>query len=296
MTISIILSRKGFDSSAGKVASPIFPDGTMVSLPIPRERPYPREGYPTYDALSFNEKPLARIVDDLVRRRCLPTRFPHVDPDLRACTLPRMPGWRPVFGQRGASQSHLVRHGVAVDDLFLFFGWFRRVEDARGRWRFVRGERDLHVIFGWLQIGQVRNVRLRRDADRIPEWAKYHPHWQDRSADRYGDKNTIYISREKLAPGGVETGLAGAGVFPYRDKLCLTKSGSDKRGVWRLPEWFYPDAGKPQLTYHRNMKRWSKDDGHAILQSASRGQEFVLDCAHYPEAIAWVRELIAGDR
>ncbi len=31
----IILSRKGFDSSAGGCPSPIFPDGRLFSLPIP---------------------------------------------------------------------------------------------------------------------------------------------------------------------------------------------------------------------------------------------------------------------
>ena len=35
--MKIILSRKGFDSSAGKQASPIMPDGTLLSLPIPDE-------------------------------------------------------------------------------------------------------------------------------------------------------------------------------------------------------------------------------------------------------------------
>ncbi len=35
--MKIILSRKGFDSSVnyGRVASPIFPDGSLVSMPIP---------------------------------------------------------------------------------------------------------------------------------------------------------------------------------------------------------------------------------------------------------------------
>ena len=36
--MKIILSRKGFDSSCGGVASPILPGGEIVSLPIP-ERP-----------------------------------------------------------------------------------------------------------------------------------------------------------------------------------------------------------------------------------------------------------------
>ena len=33
----MILSRKGFDSKNGGIASPILPDGTLLSLPIPQE-------------------------------------------------------------------------------------------------------------------------------------------------------------------------------------------------------------------------------------------------------------------
>lgn len=33
----IILSRKGFDSEYGGCASPILPDGKMISMPIPSE-------------------------------------------------------------------------------------------------------------------------------------------------------------------------------------------------------------------------------------------------------------------
>ena len=33
--MKIILSRKGFDSSNGGCASPIMPDGTLLSMPIP---------------------------------------------------------------------------------------------------------------------------------------------------------------------------------------------------------------------------------------------------------------------
>ena len=35
--MKVILSRKGFDSSNGGVPSPIMPDGTLLSMPIPTE-------------------------------------------------------------------------------------------------------------------------------------------------------------------------------------------------------------------------------------------------------------------
>jgi hypothetical protein len=33
--MKVILSRKGFDSGYGGIPSPVLPDGTMLSLPIP---------------------------------------------------------------------------------------------------------------------------------------------------------------------------------------------------------------------------------------------------------------------
>ena len=35
--MKIILSRKGFDSSNGGCPSPIMPDGTLLSMPIPTD-------------------------------------------------------------------------------------------------------------------------------------------------------------------------------------------------------------------------------------------------------------------
>ena len=35
----MIFSRKGFDSSYGGAVSPILPDGTMVTIPIPERGP-----------------------------------------------------------------------------------------------------------------------------------------------------------------------------------------------------------------------------------------------------------------
>jgi hypothetical protein len=64
-----------------------------------------------------------------------------------------------------------------------------------------------------------------------------------------------------------------------------------------LPEWFYPNGRGSVLTYHGDEARWQRVDEGVMLTAASRGQEFVLDCDHYPEAIGWVAELLvlAGD-
>ena len=48
--MKIILSRKGFDSENGGYASPILPDGSLVSLPIPNTTSRP--GIDTYSGLN----------------------------------------------------------------------------------------------------------------------------------------------------------------------------------------------------------------------------------------------------
>lgn len=48
--MKVVLSRKGMDSRAGGIPSPILPDGMLLSLPIPNEK----SGVP-YDALVYSE-------------------------------------------------------------------------------------------------------------------------------------------------------------------------------------------------------------------------------------------------
>jgi len=278
--MKIIISRKGFDSSYGGAASPILPDGTLLSLPIPLE------SHISYGELHVNGHSLGRIVEDLTRGQITGRHGAHLDPDLTACAYPRRPGWRSLFGQVGAAQSHLARSGVDIGDLFLFFGWFRQTEVVSGRYRFVKDAPDLHVVFGWLQIGSILSVHR----DSAPEWAIYHPHFHG----NYGDNNTIYISRETLQLDGIQN-VAGSGTFRQcRDDLRLTMPDCP-RTVWQLPRWFYPATGKSPISYHSNMKRWSLVGEHAVLHSVARGQEFVLNTDQYPEAIVWARDLIASE-
>ena len=46
--MKVILSRKGMDSESGRMASPILPDGTLLSLPIPD-----RKSNKTYEDIQF---------------------------------------------------------------------------------------------------------------------------------------------------------------------------------------------------------------------------------------------------
>lgn len=281
--MKLILSRKGFDSSSGGKPSPIFPDGTVLSLPIPD-----KASTIAYSDMAGNQH---ASVGDLVKdlARIPPTHRAHLDPDLSANSIPRMPGWRPLFGQVGTAERHLENKGVGAGDVFLFFGLYRRVEKSAAGWRYVHGCRPLHVIFGWLQVAERVTVS---EWPRDKRWAPYHPHFQ-REPD---PTNAIYVAAERLElPGLISSGLPGAGNFPrFAPELQLTESRCTRPGLWMLPGWFHPNGRASTLTYHADPARWKLTGSNVMLATVSRGQEFVLDCDDYPEAINWLHGLLSS--
>ena len=151
--MKIIFSRKGFDSAAGGVASPILPDGTMLSLPIPdRQSPI------RYDQIFLHGHNIGRVVQDLTKGRTGAHFRAHLDPDLVPEALSREGGWQPIFGQADGDQTVLKRADVGRGDMFLFFGWYREAALVDGVYRFTRGAPDIHAIWGWMQVERVISV------------------------------------------------------------------------------------------------------------------------------------------
>lgn len=283
--MKLIFSRKGFDSGYGGVASPILPDGRLLSLPIPA-----RDRLRTYQTVTFDAQPLAHIVTSLTRGKISAAASCHLDPDLRADAVTRPEGWRPIFGQTGAAQKHLQNQGVGIGDLFLFFGWFRETTLRADRLIFAPQLPDLHVLFGWLQVGAIAHPSP-EFLQRVP-WAAEHPHC---IVQGWGENNTVYLAAPNLHVTGIPTdALPGAGVFPqFQPELQLTKAGRS-RTVWQLPAWMHPRGRKSALSYHHNPEIWTQDGQHVTLKSRARGQEFVLNVEHYPEAKAWLTELFGS--
>ena len=62
--MKLSLSRKGFDSGTAGVPSPIFPDGSMLSLPIP----YPGARQTYADIRWQGAVPVGAIVEYLTRK------------------------------------------------------------------------------------------------------------------------------------------------------------------------------------------------------------------------------------
>jgi hypothetical protein len=282
--MKIVFSRKGFDSGSGGGASPILPDGRMISLPIPDYR-----GDTRYRDIQ-HDVDIWKLVGDLSQGRYLGGNKAHLDPDLHEAALPRMEGWRGAFGQTSAAASHLLNQNVGVNDIFLFFGWFRDVELKDGRWRYAAKGRSIHALFGWLQIGEMLSLATGKPAtwqQRHP-WLHSHPHVK-RGAEPL---NHIFVGQPLIQ--GV-TGLKdtiGYGVFSkLDDKLILTKRGSRNRSVWSVPGWFHAEHGSP-LSYHSDPGRWTAGEQGYDLSVVGRGQEFVLDCVKRAQAQDYLSHLL----
>ncbi len=268
----VILSRKGFDDENGGCPSPILPDGTMVSMPIPEESCDCR-----YDDLLFpGGRSYADVWHDLNPSRAN-TEHCHLDPDIRPGVRKSIPqNWVPAFGQIGAAETHLENNGVSVGDLFLFFGYFQKGKLCNDSIRYDENAQKIHAIYGYLQIGKIIKGL---DVKNYP----WHPHSDDRHI--YNQKgcqtnNTMYIASSELVFPGEKTGLPGSGVFNYSEKRVLTLPGTSKRTNWKVNEVF----GTVPLTYH---SVGSLRDGY--FKSASRGQEFIFD--EDDRVVKWARSL-----
>lgn len=278
----LILSRKGFDSSAGGCPSPILPDGRLLNLPIP-------DGLSTiaYRDVRFDQQPLSKWVNNLTGRPRMAAQCAHLDPDIRSDALPsRHQNWRGVLGQHGSAQTHLKNESVTAGDLFLFFGLFRPIEMHKRRWRFVPGAPARHVIWGWLQIAEI--VAVDECDDERHAWTEYHPH------RRYASdtSNQFYLAETTLKLPALPSALPGYGTL---DRLTpantLSDPDSHRPSDWRLPLPFKPTSEEPALSYHRNLNRWRSDNHACYLNAAARGQEFVLGPGATERSNDWILTL-----
>lgn len=266
--MKIILSRKGFDSSNGGCPSPIMPDGTLLSMPIP-----------TDDVVSFSDVAWNGITYADILKQISPRKTYtncHLDPDIRDNRINKIKGWKPAFGQTGAAQGLLVNAGVEVGDIFLFFGWFRRVEKTGKGYRFVPRKatdfyygNDLQIIYGYMQIG-----RIITDQEEIKKYF-WHPH--SSSIHTCNPNNALYLPSEKLS---FNPSLSGYGTLDYRKDRVLTMEGKG-RATWNEysflePEYIYGDR-----------KNCAKDGG---LYYAGIWQELVIN--ESKDILDWVKQII----
>lgn len=276
IALRVILSRKGFDSSAGGCPSPII-DGRPFPLPIPTRQPTPT----TYGDLA---RDYAAIVSDLTKGRLSVSSPCHLDPDIDIDALPRSPGWRGALGQVEAALSHLDNQGVGVGDLFLFWGSYRTAERRLGRWLFVGP--TVHMVYGWLQVGERR--QLGADGSSLLTefpWLADHPHVRP----GWGTSNAIFLATDKLTAPEFTGAISGYGTLTRGYQLS---EPAGNPSVWRAPEWLHPSMGGSEMSYHPEG-RWSLN---GTVQTVGRGQEFVANIGDDPRFGRWLDKLMETAR
>jgi len=282
--VKIIFSRKGFDSSAGGCPSLIFPDGSLFSIPIPSSK----DDFFYSDLEFFYEgNSIQSILNDITGEKITNGSTYQCDYSLKSqrCHYDPMPiqnGVQIVFGQAGGSESHLRKQHIEKGDIFLFYGWFKQVEKNKDSWQYKAGAKDIHLVWGWMSIGEMINLddlpQREMVHDQYPNLAG-HPHlapWRN-------SPNRIYLSGD-------------SGLLSYSGKACLSDCERYQgRSTWVLPICFnHPEA----FTY---LKRFSPCGDQVTIQIPGRGQEFVLDLEKFESSsdiagvIDWVNELIQSN-
>lgn len=269
--MKVILSRKGFDTQYGGQPSPILPDGTLLSLPIP----LPGENI-KYNELVYKDKTYLEIIQELypnTKQIDIHTTA-HLDPDIREGIYRQQhPQWQPAFGQCDAAQGTLRNKNVSVNDLFLFFGWFRQTALINGKLNYKKGAPDLHIIYGYLQVGAIYEY-----GKPFPAWTIHHPHCMDKYKNV--KSNCIYVAKDNLS---FNPKLKGAGCLQFNPNLVLTKEGMSK-SKWQLPPFFK----SLNIAYH-NENCFKEDH----FQSRARGQEFVIEANEL--LTGWAKALIENN-
>ena len=267
--MKVILSRKGFDSSNGGCPSPIMPDGTLLSMPIPSNDSV------RYEDLSYSGINYSSLLKQLNSRKVYSNC--HLDPDIRENNrVNYIDGWKAAFGQIGASQGLLSNANVEIGDIFLFFGWFKQVEIDNGRLKFVRKNHndfyhssDLHIVYGYMQIGEIIT-----DPKIIAKYY-WHPH---ASSERLNAiNNVLYLPTEHLS---ILPNHKGYGVLDYRDDRVLTMK-NQTRGTWKELPFLMPE------NVYGNKKNSAKANG---LYYSGIWQELVV--FETDGLIDWVKNII----
>lgn len=325
----IILSRKGFDSSAGGGWSPFDPQtGKYIVLPIPERKKDLEDGQPLrFEKIKImnnyfegcdasNLKTLMErgkygwppIIKGDKKEPPEESECAHFDPWLGSCPWLSADSDHNIgaFGQVGTAQAHLNKQEVEKDSLFLFFSRFRPFYEAReSKCGFSPDQLNggLYFIYGWLRVGW-KPIQKFEDIDNIDilnekekEELKRHPHATEGYFKKYEKKekgkNTIYIANKYLFDNCTE--FSGCGYFPkLTDRLLLTATDSAQRPCsnWIPSRWSLPgffDKYENRPSYLKDRKWIMSEDDSCLVETSGRGQEFVF--SESEDLYQWLNKL-----
>ena len=300
----IILSRKGFDKSAGGGFSPFDPDtGKYIVLPIPQAEGESYIGNKLkYEDIKikngyfegYNVSNLKELMDKI--RRWPPKingekpEYAHFDPWLGPCPWLEKDSNHCIgaFGQVGGAQTTLCKNGVSKGSLFLFFSRFKPINWTKtSRFNDIdispeHLKEGLYFIYGWLKVGEVidklesidnSNLLSQGEKTKLKE---HHPHATPKYFEKYENKkgkNTIYIADKCLFDNSSK--YSGCGYFTkLNESLLLTATDPAQKPFdsWIPSRWKMP-PGLSSRTCLCYLKNWLDDN---LVQHKTYGQEFVF--------------------
>ena len=312
----IILSRKGFDSSAGGGFSPFDLDtGKYIVLPIPENKKDRDISTPKYEDIKIESRYFegcdASNLKELMwayhyrwppiikRNKSEESDYAHFDPWLGSCP------WLSedsdhhkgigAFGQVDRAQTILCKNGVGEGSLFLFFSRFKPINWTKAS-RFndidistEHLKEGVYFIYGWFKVGEVIDKFEKIDnSDLLSQGEKtklkeHHPHATQKYFGECRDKNnTIYIADKLLFPYDT---VGGCGYFDrLSENLLLTATDSAQEHCkvnwipsrWKMKPGFSFETCKSNFT---ERKHWydTDRDGSYLVKTGWRWQEAVFE-------------------
>ena len=317
--MKIILSKKGFDNTYGKVPSPVFDkEGTkFISMPIPAVNACDEIMYSKIEYYNHN---LGNLIKKLGGKEQGENGQPleanslcHFDPQLVKNANETNENWKPLFGQAGSAQGQLSQQGIKASDLFLFYGRFQRVNEKT---EYIG--KPFSAIYGWLRVEKCIDLvkddagkyLTKEDKDKIGEdnpCITKHPHfdWHPKTKN---ENNAIYTAQDAglfdrlyiLTEANVETNIENRNIENIKFSDAITD--------WILPKCLSPlndvnvtlSSNAIDATYNKGAaKRWKENNDETCkLRAYGRNQEFILNYDNATEDTKtkinkWVRDLFA---
>jgi len=281
--MKVVLSRKGLDSTFSNKANMLIFDknnnkvsAELVMLPIPE-----KDSGVNYRLLNLckNVDRSIKICKALKQYKNISENVDcHADPNL--VNYFNQKEFLGSMGQVDQSQSHLESSEIKIGDIFIFFGLFNDCAEMNNE-IFVASKRQCHIMFGYMQVGDIvytnkLTSEQRKDYEKKYPWIVLQPHWNNNYKDKIN--NCIYIARETCT---FDKTIKGYGMFDYNKNLELTKKGEGSPTHWKLPR----KLKRLDISYHtkENHKK-------GYFQAAMRGQEFVIE--ENKKAEKWAINLI----
>ena len=160
-----------------------------------------------------------------------------------------------------------MKNRVKKDDIFLFFGWFKRTRIKDNKLIYDKEDKKgKQVIFGYFQIGDI--ITKVKEIEKYP-WLTEHPHL-DQDLWRNYDPNTIYIARERLT---INENFLGAGVLNFCDDLVLTETNQNRNPKLNKSFWKLSLISKDTEISLKRSDAWNNPN---YFYSIGLGQEMVI--------------------